>query len=292
MRIKYAAAILSALAMMMMSAFPANAQTDEVNLHGSDCKTQIAKLMEAARANDGSFASRAGAASKLLEGKVYADNSVSDPILGPMDVSLDTMNALGLVEYSIAAARASVAPIPSEDDFIRELRHIRYRRGENTGFPSRLRYASDWIADNAYRNNIREITFDLPGNVSTSRSLDGISRHRENYPALADSATLDRMQMLEMGYRVHKIPYMKRESISKKNVLELLRDNDIIIILNRSSDSDLLDAGFLRIIDGKPYLYHASERDGKVIVDSEPLNDMMKLRAKEVAGYRVLRIKD
>ena len=40
------------------------------------------------------------------------------------------------------------------------------------------------------------------------------------------------------------------------------------------------------------YLLHASEVSGKVGLDPEPLSDMMKLRAKEIAGYRVLRLKD
>ena len=124
------------------------------------------------------------------------------------------------------------------------------------------------------------MTYDLPGNVFTSRTLDHITRNRENYPALADSATFERVQLLEMGYRVHKIPYMKRESIGKKGVIELLKDNDILIIIDKSKDNDFLDAGFIRLVEGRPYLLHASEVSGKVGLDPEPLSDMMKLRAK------------
>ena len=292
MKTSFIKVLLASALMIVAAGLKASAQTDNVEFRGNECRAEVARLIKAAGDRGGSAAERAGAAADLLAGKAYAEMSVADPAYGPLEICLDSMNALGLVEYSIAASRASFEPLASEQDFVRELLKTRYRRGENNGFTSRLRYASDWIADNAYRNSLREVTFDLPGNVSTSRTLDGITRHRELYPALADSATFERMQMLEMGYRVHKIPYMKRESIGKKNVLELLRDNDIIVILDRSSDSDLLDAGFLRIVDGKPYLLHASQRDGRVVVDAEPLGDMMKLRAKEIAGYRVLRIKD
>ncbi len=292
MEINVIQTILASLAILLASAPKAVAQIDNVEFRGNGCREEINLMIKAAGYCEGNMAERAGAAADFLVGKSYGELSMTDPASGSMVVCLDSIDALGLVEYSMAAARASVKALASESDFLSELLKVRYRRGENNGFTSRLRYASDWIADNTYRNNIREITFDLPGNTSTYRSLDGITRNRDLYPALSDSATFEKMQMLEMGYRVHKIPYMKRESIKKKNVVELLRDNDIIIILNRSSDSDMLDAGFLRFIDGKPYLYHASKQNGKVMLDIEPLADIMKLRAKETAGYRVLRIKD
>ena len=71
-----------------------------------------------------------------------------------------------------------------------------------------------------------------------------------------------------------------------------MKDNDILIIIDKSKDNDFLDAGFIRLVEGRLLSLHASEVSGKVGLDPEPLSDMMKLRAKEIAGYRVLRLKD
>lgn len=275
---------------VFISFFTVNGQ--DVNLRGSGCSEKIDSLISAARDNGGATASRVGAAADFLVGASYDRTSHLDSAQGAMTVCLDVMDELEFVEYAVAAAKASLQLGARQRDFIGELQGIRYRRGENTGFPSRLRYASDWIADNCYRNGLREVTFDLPGNVSTSRTLDYITRHSEDYPALTDSVTLDRMQMLEMGYRAHKIPYMKKESIGKKNVIELLNDNDIIFIVDRSQDFDYLDVGFVRIIDGRPFILHASRKDGVVQLEREPLSELMKLRAKETLGYRILRLKE
>ncbi len=274
------------------NALNAAAQEISADFKGNEPEGAISALLAVARNQGGTVAQRAGAVADALSGADFKATADKDPAAGPMSVNLNAMDGIELIEYCAAAAKASLVPGAQMRDFLKELQGLRYRRGENTGFTSRLRYVCDWIADNAYRNNVREMTYDLLGNVFTSRTLDHITRNRENYPALADSATFERMQLLEMGYRVHKIPYMKRESIGKKGVIELLKDNDILIIIDKSKDNDFLDAGFIRLVEGRPYLLHASESSGKVGMDPEPLSDMMKLRAKEIAGYRVLRLKD
>ncbi len=252
---------------------------------------RIDSLLEAARSGGSTPAQRIGAAADFMIGSSYESTAHLDPPQGNMRVDLNSMDEMEFIEYALAAAIASFEPAPRPSDFEKALADFRYRRGENTGFTSRLRYTSDWIAANCYRNALQEITFDLPGNISTARTLDHITRNKDRYPALADSMTLDRMQMLEMGFRVHKIPYMKSQAIGKKAVVDMLRDNDIIIILDRSSDSDFLDAGFIRFIEGVPHLLHASRTAGKVTIESESLQDVFKLKAKQTGGFRILRVK-
>lgn len=281
--------ILSFVAVLcVMAPFPVYSQ--EAELKGSDCASKIELLISGAREHGGSVAGRTGVAADLMAGSRYEKTSHLDSVDGPMKICLDAMDEFEFIEYAIAAAKASLKPGARQRDFISELQGIRYRRGENNGFTSRLRYASDWIADNCYRNGLQEVTYDLPGNVFTSRTLDNITRNKMDYPALSDSVTLERMEMLEMGYRAHKVPYMKRETIGKKNVVEHLRDNDIIVIVDRSAD--FLDIGFIRIQEGRPFIMHASRKEGVVKLEKEPLSELMKLRAKEITGYRVLRLKD
>lgn len=269
-----------------------NAQTTVLTDVAPGSAAKIEKMLKAAADAGGRARARMVAASSVLEGSVFARTSQLDADLQPMRVNLDTLDNLELIEYSLAAARASMQPQAGVRDFLDELMNVRYRRGDNNGFPARLRYMSDWIADNSYRGNVRELTFDLPGNTSTARTLDHITRHRDEYPALADSTVFERMQSLEMGYRLHKFPYMKKESASKKQVTELLADGDILVVVPRSSDIDSSDMGIGRLVDGKLFLFHGDEESGRIGLDPVPFAEWLRLRAKQLSGYRVLRAKD
>lgn len=266
---------------------------DEIRAHelrGADAEGKILEMINVAKSTQGAAGEKFSAAVEKLRGAAYKETADFDSPANPLVINMDTMGNIELAEYGIAAVRAAQIAGAGVRDFVDEVRKVRYRRGENSGFASRLRYRSDWIADNTYRHNVSETTFDLPGNISTARTLDYMTRHRENYPALADSATFERQQMLEMGYRLHKIPYMKREAAGKRQVVEMLRDGDIIMVVPRSSETDVADMGIVRIVGGKVHLLHGLG-SGKIDVDGEPLTELLKLRAKDTQGFRVLRVR-
>lgn len=119
-----------------------------------------------------------------------------------------------------------------------------------------------------------------------------MTRHRNKYPALADSAVYDRMKMLEEGFRLLKIPYLKKESIRNKKDLAMLRSGDIIAILSPDPDLDVQHVGFIEMKDGVAYLIHASQKEGKVLRENRPLWDYFKHEGSSASGFRVLRVKD
>ena len=211
--------------------------------------------------------------------------------VGSLQLNLDEFTPLMFVNSVIALEKASQKPgVNTWKNFASEFENIACRRGENTGFPSIMFHGADWITDNVFRGNIRELTEDYSGGVVVrTKSLDEMTRNRNNYAALADSANFDRVRMTEMGFRTHRVPTLKKETIEKKEVLEDLKDGDIIILVPGGDGIDIYDMGFVVIRDDGPHLIHLSPRTKTVVEEAETLQRYMKLMTKYFQGYRILR---
>lgn len=209
-----------------------------------------------------------------------------------LTLNIDELDCTTFVENVVAMSKALENVTPDWRKMAEELKNIRYRKGNIDGYASRLHYFSDWIGENMYRGYIEDITERLPSSLSRMKSLSYMTRHRNEYPALADSAVYDRMKMVEEGFRLLRIPYLKKESIGNKKDLALLRSGDIIAILSGNPDLDVQHVGFIEMRDGIAYLIHASKKEGKVVRESRPLSDYFKHDGRTAAGFRVLRVKD
>ena len=199
-------------------------------------------------------------------------------------------NSKQFVETAIALAFASEKLNPDSALFLSELDAVRYRKGENSGYASNMIYASDWIADNNYRGKLKEKTYDLPDNTFMIKTLDYVSSHRNQFAGLRDSIQFERQKSIEMGLRAHKIPYMKLHTIGKKNIIEMLRSGDIIVIIGKEEGMDLYDMGIILIENSLPYLIHADAKERKIVKEKSPVYEYLKPLTKEIRGYRLLRL--
>ncbi len=205
-------------------------------------------------------------------------------------VNVDAVNDRSLLDNVVAMKRTLVSPNPDWRDFTRNLENVRYRKGERSDFASRLHYMADWISDNTYKGNVKELTDGLASSRSTQKSLDRITHEADRYPALKDSATLDRMKMVEMGLRSMRVPYMPKETINRLG--KELRDGDIIVLLTKDRDIDASHVGFIVMEGGKPFMIHASPEAGKVIKEPKMIDDYFRHGGKQIPGYRIIRIED
>lgn len=209
-----------------------------------------------------------------------------------LTVNIHELDCVTFVENAIALAQSGQVSNPTWRDFARNLEYIRYRKGEMNGYASRLHYISEWIAENIYRGNIKEITQDYQGSATMEKSLDYMSKNSELYLALADSTTLAEIKKVEEGYRLHRIPYLKKETVVKKQIRETLRNGDIIVFLSKKDGLDASHIGLLKIIEEKPYLLHASSKAGKVVIEEITLQEYLKRNGRNIPGVRLLRLKE
>lgn len=206
-----------------------------------------------------------------------------------LTVNLDGLDCTTFVENVLALAITSGEHRTSWRDFLYNLEGLRYRGGELDGYPSRLHYFSDWVVNNSHRGNIVEVTNQFPDYRSQIKTLDFMSKNAGKYPALADSTTLADVKNFEMGYRKHQYPYIPWNNVASKAVREKFKDGDVIAILTKAPGLDVSHMGFIIKDDkGQPHLLHASSKEGKVILDNQPLMEYLKKNGSP--GIRVIRL--
>lgn len=256
------------------------------------CEADTAKAMEIIREfynPGGDPAKICGPIAEKLKGVAYVPISKEDSI-GVAEIRLDGFDDFAFVNMVAALAKTATSPGYSRPkDLEIMLEKLTFRRGEANGFPTRMMYGGDWIVDNRSRGNVKELTEDYSEHFKT-KSLDWVCRHRGEFAALKDSATYERQRMVEFGYRTFKIPHMKRESSDWKQVNPDIQDGDLIMLLTPEPDRDVWEMGYVVRRDDGLHFIHASERDGKVVEESEPLGRYIKRHSKEVYGWRWLRI--
>lgn len=224
-----------------------------------------------------------------FENVPYVAHTLEDSIES-LTINVHQFDCMTFVETVIALVQSTSVSNPTWRDFSRYLESIRYRQGVMDGYVSRLHYVADWIADNTYRGNLREITADIAGSSSMAKSLDYMTKNSKSYPAMADSVVYAGIKKVEMGYRNHRIPYIKKELISKKSVWVQLRDGDIMVILSKTNGLDASHIAFIKMIDGVPYLLHASSSEGKVVLTKESIKENFKHTGRTSPGVRILRL--
>lgn len=275
----------------MVAAFFAPLLSVEANALRIHCKEDSDKIMDilsATSQNGGTIGERCVFAAKQLDGILWAPAHDNDST-GTMMLNLHGLDRFEFINLVLAVADASLKSSPTLKDFESSLESVSRRKGIDDGFASQLLYGADWIVDNVYRGHVKEMTEYLTGGGFKTKTLDYVSRHKEEYPALKDQSVLDKVKMTEMGYRSHRIPHLKKQSAGNKPLHELMETGDIIMMLSPELDYDVYDLGFVEMKDGEPYLIHVSRESGKVVADPYPLNRLFKLENQHFYGYRWLR---
>lgn len=257
------------------------------------CANDTAKAMELTRKyyQPGKEASPlCGDIASELVGVPYVPITKEDSV-GDAQIRLDGFDEMSFVNTVCAIAKLATSPGHSRPkDLGMVLDNLTFRKGVKDGFPMRMNYAADWILDNKSRGNVEELTADF-SDLFKTKSLDYLTRHRGEFAALKDSATYEKLRMVEFGYRTFKIPHLKRESTEWKNIQPELRDGDLIVLLTNEQDKDIFNIGFIKKRDDGFHLIHATDKNGKVVEELEPLGRYIKRNSKYIYGWRWVRIK-
>lgn len=208
-----------------------------------------------------------------------------------LTINIDELDCTTFVETVIAMAITVGEYRSSWRDFVYNLERIRYRGGTLNGYPSRLHYIAEWVIDNTHRGNFVDATNRFPKVNYATKMLDFMSRHRDKYPALADSANYARIRDVETGLRSHRYPYIKTIDLKDKTTKAAFRTGDIVALTSNLKDLDVTHMGIVVLIEGEPYLLHASSSLSKVTVTAVPLDKFME-RNRSLTGVRVIRLTD
>lgn len=280
-------AAMGLLPAVAMAYHPAN-----VEFHNESADTVRINtiLTEAVAANHSATGDYVSAIARGFLGTPYVAHTLEGDD-EKLRVNLDELDCTTFVETVAALALTASEDRSSWRDFLTRLESVRYRGGEINGYPSRLHYISDWIVDNSYRGNIRELTNIVDGARSVVKSIDFMSTNRNRYPSLADSLTFERIKGIELGYRNHKYMYVPSSVVKRKATSAFLHEGDIVALTSNLKNLDVTHMGIVIFKGDDPYLLHASSTQGKVVVSNEPLGEFLR-RNRQFTGIRIIRLRD
>src|SRR5687767_2938800 len=112
-------------------------------------------------------------------GSPYVPGSLEQPGPERLVINLREFDCVTFVENMLAFARTVRAGRRDFASFKNEIQKFRYRAGKIDGYPSRLHYFSEWIADNEAKGILTNVTPDI--GVRDPEPIDFMSTHRKSY---------------------------------------------------------------------------------------------------------------
>jgi len=187
------------------------------------------------------------------------------PAAEPLTLHLMKFDCVSLVEAALAVARTAAAgPDAGWDRFARETERMRYRGGARSGYPSRLHYFSEWIADGERRGLVRDLGPAL-GALPDARPLRFMSGHRSSYAALADPQAFDAIVRRERELDASPRNLVPRERIPEAQ--DRLETGDVLAFATSIEGLDVTHTGLAyRGEDGVMRVLHAPLSGGVVQV--------------------------
>ena len=188
-------------------------------------------------------------------------------------VNLRELDCVTFVESTLALVRTLRSPTVTYRTFQRELALIRYRDGVLNGYPSRLHYFSEWIANNHAKGVVEDVTASLGGHVD-AEPLRFMTQHRASYRQLADTATfaeIGRMEASLVGRVRYYIPEDDIETAAPR-----IRNGDVIAATSTLAGLDVAHTGIAVWEQGQLHLMHAPLVGSVVEISNVSLAERIK----------------
>jgi hypothetical protein len=208
-------------------------------------------------------------------GAPYLAHSLEAPGDEHLVVNLRAFDCTTFVESVLALSRRIRLGDSTFEGFRRELQRIRYRGGVIDGYPSRLHYFVDWIADNAEKRIVQDVTQSLGGRPYT-KVIDFMSTHPEAYRQLAEADNLRRIKAREAEINSRPRYFLPRESLPPSE--QGIRTGDIIGIVTPEAGIDVSHIGMAVWENNKLRFLHAPLSDGKVELSAGTLGEYLLAR--------------
>src|SRR5690606_714206 len=206
-------------------------------------------------------------------GTPYKPGTLEVPGPERLVINLRELDCVTFVENVLALSRLVRAGETDFDAFRAELTRMRYRDGVSDGYPSRLHYFSEWIADNERKGLVRDITREL-GGVLDPEPIRFMSTHVEAYRQLSDPANLEAIRRIEEELSERPRYYIPEDRIAE--VAPLIRNGDIIAATSTLEGLDIAHTGVALWKDGELYLLHAPLVGRAVEISAVPLAERIK----------------
>lgn len=204
-------------------------------------------------------------------------------------VNLRELDCTTYLENVVVLSSISKQNKFSENDFLKKLKELRYRKGEIKDYTSRLHYFSDWIYENEQKGIVKNITSEV-GGIEYNKEINFMSNHVDSYSALkADSSLIVSIQDTENAINGRDLFYIPEDDVQR--VESKIINGDLIAITTKIKGLDISHVGIAIHVNDRLHLMHASSLAKKVVISDIPLADILK-ESKLQSGIMVARVVD
>ncbi|TDQ16572.1 uncharacterized protein DUF1460 [Algoriphagus boseongensis] len=216
----------------------------------------------------------------------YVEKTLEIP--GPEQLVIDFqgVDCTTYLESVVTLARLAEKKEFSMEDFEIELELLRYRKGKNEGYQSRLHYFSDWIYENQEKGILEDITASIDGEVYENHP-SFMTENPQFYPQLSEQKNVEKLKQVEKEISARKYYYIPKAKI--KDIENQIQSGDLIAITTSISNLDMVHVGFAFQKNGRIHLMHASSKNKEVEISSLPLHEYLAGN-KSQSGIMVARI--
>lgn len=173
---------------------------------------------------------------------------------------------------------------PSFELFCSNIQQMRYRNGVVDGYPSRLHYTSEWIAQNERNGVMKEMSGEM--GEQKSQSFSFMSTHPESYRQLKNNPEF-RKRIAETEKRLNESgPYhfISHAGLLNPDVMSSIKDGDIVAFVTTVAGLDISHVAIACTVNGEMHFIHASSKGKKVMIEPTSLADYAK------NGIRLMRL--
>jgi hypothetical protein len=238
----------------------------------SEQDIKIFNSVSSSNKNKKSIELRMSIAQSLI-GTSYVGHTLENKGPEKLVINLRGLDCLTFVENVLALESTIESRKLTMDEFKNKLTQLRYRDGKINGYESRLHYLTDWIMNNEKKGLVKNITSQFSC-VQERKVINFMSSNRKLYPKLLNKNSFNEIRSIEKNLSQTNWCIIPK---SKVNTLESeLQEGDIIAILTQIKNLDASHLGFVKKVNGKSYLLHASSDFKRVMITEQPLSDYLK----------------
>ena len=208
-----------------------------------------------------------------------------------LTINIDELDCTTFVETLYALTQTTLSRRATWRDYANNLESIRYRNGVMGDYSSRLHYISDWIVNNSARGNLKDIAPNFDSCKYLVKTIDFMSKHRSSYSSLKDSTIFEKIRNIEVGYRSHRFPYIKKESLKSQRTKNTFKSGDIIGMVTKIDGLDISHLGIVVKEKNELYFINASMSGKKVQLEKTTFYEYLA-NIRSCIGVRVFRIVD
>lgn len=205
-------------------------------------------------------------------------------------INLRQMDCTTYVETVLALTMCAKKGYTTFDQFVRNLRMVRYEDGEET-YPKRMHYFTHWINENIKKNIVAPIP--EPQELFTATQTVKayyMTTHAHRYPMMAKNKWMTReIRQMEQRITGKQYAYIPKSRLNDSATLrQTIKDGDIIAILTSRAGLDTSHIGIAVWHSDGLHMLNASSVHQKVVEEPMLLKQYMMRHPSQI-GIRVVR---